>query len=205
MNILIDGDIYIKLKPRKYDNESESKTMMDYLGRKVETTNATCIGFLSPRPDYSDMDIFHLLKIDDEIKMVTWNELGKKIEDKIDENNSEEYMNLIDFLKEAEFIGRKFKRTKTIGYDLKYTDPVEQNYCTVLYKTEYAMLIEEVFLGKRTLRMMDNKYFEDKNYIFFGEIDKTYEDTKKLYQAILEQIDRFSKKYDEPDEYQKTK
>lgn len=205
MEILIDGEIYIKIKPKKYDNESESKTIMDYLERKVETTNATYIGFLTPKSDYSNMDMFYLLKMDDEIKMVTWDELGKKTEDKINEKNSEEYMSLIDFLKEAEFIGRKFKRTKPIEYDLKYTDPVEQNYCTVLYKTEYAMLVEEVFLGKRTLKMMDKKYFEDKNYIFFEKIDKTYENTKKLYKSILEQIDKFSRKYEEPDEYHKTK
>lgn len=105
-------------------------------------------------------------------------------------------MRLIDFLNDAEYVGKKIK---IFGNDSILVNP------TVIYKTDYAMCVQaENPLGGQYIKMLDIRSLDKP----LGEIDPTveqYRDKKLLYRTVVQQIDELSKICDKPDEHRRQK
>lgn len=150
--------------------------------------------------DYSYIDDFHVLETDGEnATMIMFERMLKKaITDSfsIESKKMSEYMRLIDFLNDAEYVGKKIK---IFGNDSILVNP------TVIYKTDYAMCVQaENPLGGQYIKMLDIRSLDKP----LGEIDPTveqYRDKKLLYRTVVQQIDELSKICDKPDEHRRQK
>ena len=218
MTTLINGDIYIKIKPSIFNpteeeqQEVENKTYdIDFEEAHKGATQGTqdikkTLNFMKEifkekgKLDYSYIDDFHVVETDGEnVTMITFERMLKKeITDSfsIESKKMSEYMRLIDFLNDAEYVGKKIK---IFGNESHCVNP------TVIYKTDYAMCVQaEKPLGGQYIKMLDIRSLDKP----LGEIDPTveqYRDKKLLYRTIVQQIDELSKICDKPDEYRKQK
>ncbi len=227
---IINGEIYIKTKPdiiipdkkkikeieeKLYDisfeeahngsttNTIREKHKLEMLKEELETI----------RTDYKDMQTFHVLGINENyIGMTCFDRLGEKKErayQNIGQINKT-YIRLCDFINEAEYIGKTFKRTKPISenniQDSSYMTTTDDFSIKVLYKTDEVMLIEYSynFYKKKIseLEIMEKKYFIDNNYEFIGEKDNRYINKKELYLKLL---DQFNQRYELYKKYKKRK
>lgn len=208
---LINGEIYIKIRPHYiypdeqkiqeiekniYNIEFEEadkgitndtimeKEMLLDLKKEIEKTKI----------DNRYMKDFHIIEINEKsIKMNSFNLLGEKEEQKykdIEEINNE-YIRLSTFLKEAEYIGKEFVRTKPLIIngikDISYITEDLYSETRVLYRTSYAMLAEYKSINSRNLEMLEPIYFKDNNYKFIGNSHEE-KPKKEIYKEILEEI-----------------
>lgn len=218
MTTLINGDIYIKIKPSIFNPTNEQQQEVEdkiydidfeeaHRGANQGTQDIKKIlNFMKDifkkkgKLDYSYMDDFHVLETDGEnVTMKIFERTLKKEIKKtfnIENKKMSEYIRLIDFLNAAEFVGKKIK---IFGNDPSFVNP------TVLYKTEYAMCIKaEKPLGGQYIKMLDIRSLDTP----LGEIDPTveqYRDKKLLYRTIVQQIDELSKICDKSDEHRRQK
>lgn len=216
--ILINGDIYIKIKPsifnptdeeqqelenKIYDiNFEEAHRGANQVTQDIKRTLNSMKEIFKKKGklDYSYIDDFHVLETDGKnITMKMFERtLEKVITDSfnVESEKMNEYKRLIDFMNEAEFVGRKIKL---------YQHGLLANP-TVIYKTDYAMLIEKKPFPTSTkeLKMLDIRSLDKP----LGEKDQTveeYRDKNKLYRTIVRQIDELSKICDKPDEHRRQK
>ena len=97
------------------------------------------------------------------------------------------YMDFREFLSEAKYVGRYFKRTAKIeGRDISFME--EDNKTLVLFATESHMLIQYEFLGEKTFEMLSPRYFEDGNFGYYGEQHDEYNDKDEMFKAIEKQL-----------------
>ncbi len=218
MTLLINGDIYIKIKPSIFNPTNEQQQEVEnkiydidfeeaHRGANQGTQNIKKIlnsmkeifkkkGEL----DYSYIDDFHVLETDGKnVTMIMFERtLKKEITNSFSKESKKmsEYMRLIDFLNDAEYVGKKIK--------IFGNDPILENP-TVIYKTDYAMCVQaEKPLGGQYIKMLDIRSLDTP----LGEIDPTveqYRDKKLLYRTVVQQIDELSKICDKPDEHRKQK
>lgn len=209
--ILINGEIFIKIKPHYiYPNEEEIKEIeqriynIEFEEAHKGITNNTImekemlldlknkIG--KTKIDNRYMKDFHIIEINEKsVKMNSFNLIGEKEELKykdIQEIN-DEYIKLSTFLKDAEYIGKVFVRTKPLTIngikDISYITEDPYSETRILYRTSYAMLAEYKSINSRNLEMLEPIYFKDDNYKFIGNSHE--EKTKKeTYKEILEEI-----------------
>ena len=100
---------------------------------------------------------------------------------------SEKFIDFREFLSEAKYVGRYFKRTAKIeGRDISYME--EDESTLVLFATEYHMLIQYEFLGKKSFEMLSPRYFEDGNFEYYGEKHDEYNDKDEMFKAIEKQL-----------------
>ena len=97
------------------------------------------------------------------------------------------YMDFREFLSEAKYVGRYFKRTAKIeGRDISFME--EDNKTLVLFATESHMLIQYEFLGEKKFEMLSPRYFEDGNFEYYGEQHYEYNDKDEMFKAIEKQL-----------------
>lgn len=221
MGLLINGDIYIKIKPEIIEpNVDKIKKINDDLydlsfeeAHYGITERTTTIKeeleemkeqLLESQYDYKDTEIFHVLKIaEDNMKLVGFNRLGEKQINKCSiEELKDKYIRITEFLKEAIYIGKEFKRTQSLDFlnnkIIDYMNPERNSSTTILYKTDYAMLALYTSKYSHYLEMINPNYFIDGNYTFFGKKDNKYNNKKEMYKNIVDEIeDRYEyyKKY----------
>ena len=209
--VLINGEIYIKIKPHYIYPDKEKIEELEKEIYNIEFEEAdkgitpkTIIKkqslielknrILKPKIDNRYMKNFHIMEINENtITMKTFDILGEKEEQEyqtIEEINNE-YIKLSTFLKEAEYIGKEFVRTKPLIInkikDISYITEDPYSQTTVLYKTEYAMLVEYKGVNSRNLEMLEPMYFKDNNYKLIGNTYNS-KDKKEIYKEILEEI-----------------
>ena len=109
------------------------------------------------------------------------------------------FMDLREFLEQADYIGRGFTRTEPVPVNGDKTymnydkiEPVNTSHFTkktVLFATNsnMLMLIEEND-GTKEYAMLSPIFFEDGKFEFFGEKNEEYNDTEAIYQAIKKQL-----------------
>lgn len=216
--ILINGEIYIKIKPHYTYPDKEKIEQIEQELYNIEfeeadkgITNKTTIKkqslmelknkILKPKIDNRYMKNFHIMGINENsITMKTFDLLGEKEEQEYQtlEEINKEYIKLSTFLKKAEYVGKEFVRTKPLIInkikDISYITEDPYSQTTVLYKTDYAMLAEYKSTNSRNLEMLEPIYFEDNNYKFIGNAYQ--EKTKKeIYKEILEEIKKRTEYY----------
>ncbi len=218
MTSLINGDIYIKIKPSIFNPTEEQQQEVEteiydidfeeaHRGanqgtQEIKKTLNSMKEIFKKKGelDYSYIEDFHVLETDGEnVTMIMFERmLEKEITHSfsIESKKMSEYMRLIDFLNDAEFVGKKIK---IFGNDPILVNP------TVIYKTDYAMCVQaEKPLGGQYIKMLDIRLLDTS----LGEIDPTveqYRDKKLLYKTVVQQIDELSKICDKPDEHRRQK
>lgn len=215
MEVLINGDLYIKIKPSVFNpsideidsiNEELYKIAFEEAANWAAQLTEKCKEILNSiievfeqkgELDYSYLENFFILLTDGkDITMKSYDELLKKeILITFDFNGEEmkEYKRLIDFLSEAEFVGREIK---IYGDFPGTTNP------TLLYKTDYAMCILNPRKGY--ISMLDIRGFGAK----LGDKDEAaekYGDKQLLYKTIVKQLVELSKKCSSNHEHGKNK
>lgn len=155
--------------------------------------------------DYNYTDRFHILKITEKgIELVCYDRYGHKIINKCTEKElKEKYIRLVDFLKEAKYVGKIFVRKKPITIDIGNMKLSDTSYMNdyldkSIYVTDYAMLMRCSSDGTSYFEMINLQYINDNDYIFIGNEDKQYQDKKETYKKIIDEIeDRYQnyKKY----------
>lgn len=217
-NILIDGEIYIKTKPHYIypDNGKLKKIEQELYDIKfIEADKGITKETLQKKElllhlkktlstiieDKRYMKEFHIIDFsENNITMNSYNILGQKQELKYNsiDDIKEEYIKLSTFLRDAEYIGKEFIRTKPLIVDrikdISYITEDPYTSTTVLYKTDYAMLVEYKSTSTSNLEMLEPIYFKDNNYKLIGTT--CTEPTKKeTYIEILEEISKRTKQY----------
>lgn len=143
--------------------------------------------------DYSECDSFWILLT---------NGTNSALVQSSDTNNfktfdgkpNDKFIRLYDFLMSSTFLSIKFKRTKPLinknDKDYSFMNPSYFNYL-ILCTYDNMFLVKELTEGEYFL--MDNKYIEDGNYEFYGQIDNSYT-IEKIYREIIEQLSNKNKK-----------
>jgi len=216
--ILINGEIYIKIKPHYiYPEEQQIKEIEQKIYNiefeeadkgitektilKKNLLNELKEKLSQVKTDNRYMKDFHIIEInEDNIIMKSYNTLGRKQElsYKNLEEIKNEYIKLSTFLSEAQYIGKIFVRTKPTMIneikDMSYITEDPYSSTTVLYKTDYAMLVEYKSTNTRYLEMIEQIYFKDNNYTFIGN-KANKDDKKQTYIEILNEINNRTKSY----------
>ncbi len=217
-NIIINGEIYIKIKPHYiYPKEKQLEEIEEKLYNinfQEAHTGITGDSMIKKQILLELKERLSQIKIDSRymkefhviepkihiIIMKSYNVLGQiqEIQYKEIEEINTEYIKLSTFLNEAEYIGKEFVRTKPLIIndikDVSYITEDPYSSTTVLYKTDYAMLVEYKSTNTRYLEMLDPIYFKDNNYKFIGnKVNK--DDKTETYKKVLEEIKNRNEKY----------
>ena len=221
MEVLVNGDIYIKVKPEIVEPDiNRIKKINDDIydlsfeeaqygiTEKTETTREELERIkqqlLEQEYNYDNTEEFHILKItEDKFYLICFNKLGaKKAKICNIEEIKEKYIRIVDFLQEAKYIGKEFKRTKPLYlYNRKIIDYMHKEPSSttkILYKTNYAMLAEYKSKHSHYFEMIRPKYFIDKKYAFIGTKDNKFDNKKEMYKTIVDEIEnryQYYKKY----------
>lgn len=110
------------------------------------------------------------------------------------------YIKLSEFIKEAEYVGREFRRTvPVITYcnntsikDNSYLDRYgfENNKHIVLYMKDNTCLVKYMCSYGSGYCIIDCRYIQDSNYEFIGSIYEEYRDRLKVYFDVLKEINK---------------
>lgn len=210
MAILFQGDIYIKIKPDRPDLEKveeinndlheltyieAQKGISEGTERKRKELEEEKKFYSEEDESYSGTDEFFMLEITkNDLHLVTYTSYGRKNVIECDTKKlKKQYKRLVEFLSEAEYVGKEFIRTKPIYIDeIKHTDYMEPEAgedVKILYKTPYAMLLQYKTQHRTYYEMLKPIYFLDNNYDLIGNTDKTYSDRKKMVKTVADEIE----------------
>lgn len=203
---LIDGEIFIQRGARKvYHNNTDMQDeyVIEY-SLDIMDRNNYCI-------DTRGVDSFYQIFFDEEqFKFYQYRsdvydkyfEVGNISLEKINEG----YIRLVDFLKEAVFVGREFKRilpvityygTNNIKYSMKdnaYLDVDDIGKNIVLCMKDNIFLVKHISRFGEEYRIIGCNYIFDGNYEFYGDVYEEYKNMDRVYLEIIEQINNFGKK-----------
>ena len=199
MDVLINGEIYIKNGSEPYHMSERTKDLIYDLDFDASKENPDFVAMeyvdkfrqfegLEGEDDYSGCNEFWVSMIDENgINMIEQSLLNttKRFANKQELDKS--FTRLTDFLEHARYVGRYFKRTKPVNSnDKSYME--DDNSALVLFATDRLMLIKYSGFDSEKFEMLSPRYFEDGNFEFYGEFVGEYSDKTSLYQAINEQI-----------------
>ena len=102
----------------------------------------------------------------------------------------EKFIDLHEFLDEAKYVGKFFRRTKSIEGDTGYM----QGDVLVLFATDSNMLAMETSFGTRKYKMIKPKYFIDGNFEFYGSVNPEFDNKEDLIKDINKQINNSNDK-----------
>ena len=211
MDIIMSGEIFLKIKP-------DLESLGDVFRKMIKKENYVDLSEYDEEDDfkekdekyYEDLERLHNLV---EKKLPTWYgcdnfwmsvaykegilmvkhnylkaEAKKLFRNK--EHVEQKFISLGDFLKDAEYVGRYFRRTEPIENctqeDMSYMSK-DCDYLA-LFKTKDAMIISRIFAGEPQYKVVDKRYLEDGKYEFFGPYNEEFNDKAALYQDIYKQL-----------------
>ena len=119
--------------------------------------------------------------------------------------NEEEFIPLFDFIRQAKYVGKEFKRTsarlipnakgstsqrifivkkgkllntsKRYTEDDSYMNPSDLFRTYVMYEKDGIMLVKKIYLGQPRYELMESCYLKDGSYELYGNIEESKEDT----------------------------
>ena len=107
---------------------------------------------------------------------------------------SNKFVRLFDFLMSSTFIGMNFRRTLPLIHkndrDYSFVNPKYYNYL-ILYGNNDLLLAKE--LTENEYFLIDRKYFQDRNYEFYGQKNTEYT-IERVYKEIIDQLSNNNKK-----------
>lgn len=203
MDVFINGEIYIKNGPDIFYMDNQYKEMIKQMEinsidgmlapyEEEYLNNMKIIKEAEGSKDYSYCDEFWISTVEENgINMSTCPYYSSEdIEERFFTDKKEldrHFTRLMGFLNNAEYVGKYFKRTASIGKDKSYMD--SDNECLVLYSDGKRMLVlEKIANFEPKFEMLRPRYIEDGNYEFYGEYTDKYKDKVSLYKAISNQL-----------------
>ena len=207
MEIIVNGEIYVKNGPHAfYMSDKDNKEMADLEFNSLSNDASNIeewyldklksLKDVEGKPDYSGCEDFWISYVnEDGINMVQMDPMAHITHIKplvrtyknINEVKKD-FTRLTDFLNDAEYIGKYFKRTasRKENGDCGYMSGELKTLC--IYKKGNMMLVKTDHLGSERFEMLKPYYLDDGNYEFFGGYDSTPVDKKELYQLIFKQL-----------------
>lgn len=104
------------------------------------------------------------------------------------EEFNKDFISLHDFLSESTYVGRYFRRTKSINNDRTFM--IENGKYLVLYKNNNIMILLNDIKEENEYVIVTKKYLEDGNYEFYGEINEEYRDIEALTIDITKRVNK---------------
>ena len=205
MDVILNGEIYVKRGPEPFHMGDIDNGKIKDLEFKSYTAGLSGVEnehlemlksfkSIEGEPDYSGCSDFWISYINKSgVNMVNMSfpSTYYKTYNNIEEIKKK-YMKLVDFLNDAEYIGRYFRRTSkrltTSGRDdISYMGTSSQTLA--LYKKDNMLLVKSIspFLEDE-FEMLLPQYLEDGQYSFYGKCNDSYTDKKELYSLIHEQL-----------------
>ena len=177
VDVLFNGEVYVKNGPDLYCMTNDSKDLMRNLESSESFTAKEQLDELKKlknnegKDDYSGCRSFWVPFVDENgITMVEQTKyhvapsLKRCYKNKEVANKS--FTKLIDFLDNSRYVGRYFKRTSPIlnSNDKSYT--VEDEKTLVLYANDDLMLIKNIsnYSEEESFEMISPLYFKDNNF-----------------------------------------
>lgn len=205
-NNLFEGGILIQKGVRKVyhkDKQNRDKCIEYVNNFTLDATNRDNYYI-----DSSGVDNFFQIYFDDDRYILyQYDKFGKSFE--VDSISLEEinkgYIKLSDFLRNANYVGKKFRRTAPlityygtdeVKYRMKdnsYLD-VDDYENIVLYSMDNIFLVKCISCFGEIYKIIGCNYIIDGNYEFYGDIYEEYNNRDKIYLEIVKQIDDWSKK-----------
>lgn len=212
------GDLFIQRGVQKVFKENGKITCIDYVNDNlVEWDN-----FYIDR-SFAD-DIFLLYGHDmNGFKMNAYDAYGCccfEFKDMSLEEINKRFISLSDFLNDAKFVGREFRRIEPIyrygnmsvntGFvrgirrlmvgpkgvirDRSYMESYDNSKNIVLYVKNNTFLVKYISRYGDVYKIIHSGYVWDGNYEFFGKVYEEYLDRDMVYSEIVEQINSYNKK-----------
>ena len=199
MDILINGDIYIKTKPDIYKTGTveDLKYDLEYEASK-EGANELFFHALDKideivakdgKANYSYMDNFWVLVTNGKQINLLFQDpfIDKVVSFDSKSQMNKKYMRLAEFLDKATYVGRYFRRTTPVNDDdFSYMD--KDSNILVLYTDGKIMLINDRYDDHDIYAILSPEYLVDGNYQIYGDLNDGYTDKAELYRAIHRQI-----------------
>ena len=198
MKVCINGQLFVKVKPDifqvplsdQFDFQIFRMTTGDFKGKDDITNLFNKLMNKTGSDDYSGMcDFWSYIYHNGKTTLVNtgYYDMLEPMTKSYDneETMNEYFISLADFLKDAEYVGRHFRRTKQLGkYNiLSYrSDDIEP---LLLYRKDNIML---VLYEDSMYEMLSPVHSKDGNYEIYGEINDSYRDKQKIYMDILKQV-----------------
>lgn len=172
-----ENKIYLKINPYKITKKfckKYSETVSELSKYDNKKRNIPCLN----ENDYSYMNAF-VIKRFNKLIAVDNHELfpySIMISDRIEHKNN--YVELIEFLKNSKYIGKFAKRKQT-----NKTNFIGNKKIIILYIGDRNILA----LKKNKFILFDYRYVDD-NWIFYENIKRNYSDIEEIYKLIEKQI-----------------
>ena len=199
-----DSEIYIQKGVRKvYYNKDIRDDYVVEFSNDVRNRDSYCIDSRGADSFFyvvEDTDGYRLIECNKDIgvnRYISLNELNYG------------YIKLSDFLRDAKYIGRGFKRIEPVityyGTDIDICRIIDNMYLEidgydnkyiVLYEKDNIFLVKYMFGYNEWYSIIDCRYIQDGNYQFYGKVYEEYKNIDRVYLEIMEQINSFSKKED---------
>ena len=225
IDCLINGEIYLKRGPEPFKSQdlqdiddkiydlnfnlsSSNSDFNDFDKLEKLTEIKNCFSEIIGKPDYSGCSSFWQLFTNDgtSITMIRNDSYHQKRNYDNKRQAERDFVKLSDFLENATFVGREFKRTQPIVIDINirygkykedksYMGNVDSFKYIVLYATQELFLIKRICNGKEEYGLINSKYTLDGNYVFFGEVYEEYKDKEKVYSEVFKQVTEENRKY----------
>lgn len=203
-DILFNGMLYIKKTPTtiKHPQTGLSESYVDNIIDSINSLEMAPLkqylknlrNYYSENDnqyDYSGTNCFYQLFINDRGYSLISSDINSPNRVKTYPNASiikKDFISFLDFIKEAKYIGRYFRRTKEVNKG--NTSFIDNNFETlVLYATDYAMIVKTNFQQPR-FEIVSKRYIADGNFEYYGNAEKEYEHPEILFRDIINQIQK---------------
>lgn len=221
-NDIMIGDLFLQRGVKKVFRENGQIVCIDYIKDDLIKGD----NFYIDRNGADD--IYQLYGYDmNGFKMNQYNTYGNLVYEldnmSLDDINKR-FIKLSDFIKDAKFIGREFRRTNPVcryskyksvsnGFvrgirrlvlvpnscgvieDRSYMENYENNKNIVLYMKDNMFLVKYISRFGEVYKIIDCSYVCDDNYEFYGDVYEEYMNREKVYSEVVSQIDSYNKKH----------
>ena len=221
-NDIMIGDIFLQRGVKRVFRENGKIICIDYINDDLVNGDNNYIERSGADDIYQlygyDMNGFKMNQYS------TYGDLVFEIENiSLDELNKR-FIKLSDFIRDAKFVGREFRRIqpvcryskykvvsngsfrginrRTLICDRKSNIITDRSFMDldgnvkniVLYMKDNMFLVKCITRFEEFYRIIDCSYVCDGNYEFIGNVYKEYMDRDKVYLEIVKQIDSYNKK-----------
>ena len=220
-NDIMIGDLFLQRGVKRVFRENGQIVRIDYIKGDIVNGDNFYIDRSGADDIYQlygyDMNGFKLNQY------TTYGDLVFEIENVSLDDINKRFIKLSDFINDAKFIGREFRRTQPVcryskyksvsnGFvrgirrltlvpndcgvitDRSYMENYENNKNIVLYAKDNMFLVKYISRFGEVYKIIDCSYTSDGNYEFYGDVYEEYRDRDKVYSEIVEQINSYNKK-----------
>lgn len=220
-NDIMIGDIFLQKGVKRVFRENGQIVYIDYIKDNLVPSDNSYIDRSGADDIYQlygyDMNGFKMNQYS------TYGDLVYELDNMSLDDINKRFIKLSDFIKDAKFIGREFRRIRPVcryskyksvsnGFvrgirrltfvpnncgiieDRSYMENYENNKNIVLYMKDNMFLVKYISRYGEIYKIIDCSYVCDGNYEFYGGVYEEYRDRDRVYSEVVNQIDSYNKK-----------